>query len=54
MWSDKSINYLILDLHNGLATNMRHAIIWSNAELLLFGPLGANLSEISIQFKHFH
>ena len=31
---------------NGLAPTRRQAIIWTNAGMLLIGPLGINLSEI--------
>ena len=31
----------------------RQAIIWSNAEILLIGPLGTNFSEISIEIYIF-
>ena len=34
---------------NGLSPGRRQAIIWTNAELLLIGPLGTNFSEISIK-----
>ena len=34
---------------NGLSPDRRQAIIWSNAGILLTGPLGTNLSEISIE-----
>ena len=42
---------------NGLSPDRRQAIIWSNAGILLAGPLGTNLSEISIEtfsFKKRH
>ena len=31
----------------------RHAIIWTNARILLIGPLGTNLSEILIELHAF-
>ena len=31
---------------NGLLPGWRQAIIWTNAGILLIGPLGTNLSEI--------
>ena len=34
---------------NGLSPGRRHAIIWTNAAVLLIGPLGTNLSEILIE-----
>ena len=38
----------IIDSDNGLSPDRRQAIIWTNAGLLLFGPLGTNFSEILI------
>ena len=37
----------------GLSPGRRHAIIWTNAEILLIGPLGTNFSEISIEIHSF-
>ena len=34
---------------NGLSSGRRQAIIWTNAEILLIGPLGTNFSEILIE-----
>ena len=34
---------------NGLSPGRRHAIIWTNAVILLIGPLGTNFSEIQIK-----
>ena len=44
---------------SGLSTGWRQAIIWTNAETLLIGPLGTNFSEILIKiytlsFKKMH
>ena len=44
---------------NGLSPGWRQAIIWTNARILLIGPLGTNLREISIEihklsFKKMH
>ena len=44
---------------NGLSPGWREAIIWTNAGILLFGPLGTNFSEILIvihtfSFKKLH
>ena len=44
---------------NGLSPGRRQAIIWTNAGILLFGPLGTNFSEIFIEiyvfsFKKMH
>ena len=51
----------IIGSDNGLSPDRRQAIIWTNAGLLLIGPLGTNFSEILIgiqtfssEFKHFH
>ena len=38
---------------NGLSPGRRQAIIWTNAEILLIGPLGTNLSEILIEIQIF-
>ena len=34
---------------NGLSPGRRQAIIWTNAGILLIGPLGTNFSEILIE-----
>ena len=39
----------IIGSDNGLSPDRRHAIIWTNAELLLIGPWGTNFSEILIR-----
>ena len=44
---------------NGLSPGRRQAIIWTNAGILLIGPLGTNFSEIlieidTISFKKMH
>ena len=39
----------IIGSDNGLSPDWRQAIIWTNAGLLLIGPLGANFSEILIE-----
>ena len=36
---------------NGLSPGRRQAIIWSNAGIMLIGPLGTNFSEILIGIK---
>ena len=36
----------IIGSDNGLAPDRRQAIIWTNAGILLIGPLGTNFSEI--------
>ena len=38
---------------NGLSAGQCQAIIWSNAGILLIGPLGTNFSEISIEIHPF-
>ena len=38
---------------NGLSPRRRQAIIWTNAGILLIGPLGTNFSEISIKILTF-
>ena len=38
---------------NGLSPGRRQAIIWTNAGILLIGPLGTNLSEILIEIYTF-
>ena len=38
---------------NGLSPERRQAIIWTNAEILLIGPLGTNFSEILIEIQTF-
>ena len=44
---------------NGLSPGRRQAVIWTNAGILLIGPLGTNFNEISIEihklsFKKMH
>ena len=41
----------IIALDNGLEPGRRQAIIWTNAGILLIGPLRANFSEILIQMQ---
>ena len=38
---------------NGLSPGRRQAIIWTNAGIVLIGPLGTNFSEISIEILAF-
>ena len=38
---------------NGLSPGRRQAIIWTNAGILLIGPLGTNISENSIEILTF-
>ena len=43
----------IIDSDNSLSPGRRQAIIWTNAGILLTGPLGTNFSEISIGIQIF-
>ena len=43
----------IIGSNNGLPPDRRQAIIWTNAQLLLIGPLGINFSEILIEILTF-
>ena len=43
----------IIDSDNGLSPGRRQAIIWTNAGILLIGPLGTNFSEIFIKILTF-
>ena len=43
----------IIGSDNGLSPQRRQAIIWTNAGILLIGPLGTNFSEISIGIQTF-
>ena len=43
----------IIGSDNGLSPDRRQAIIWTNAEILLIGPLGTNFSEILIEIITF-
>ena len=43
-------NLTIIGSDNGLLAGQHQAIIWTNAGILLTGPLGTNLSEILIEF----
>ena len=43
----------IIGSDNGLSPDRRQAIIWTNAGLLLIGPLGTNFSEIFIEILTF-
>ena len=53
------VKLTIIGSDNNLSHGRRQAIIWVNAEKLLIGPLGTNLSEILIgiqtsSFKKMH
>ena len=43
----------IIGSDNGLSPGRRQAIIWTNAGILLIGPLGTNFSEIFIGIQAF-
>ena len=47
------IRLTIIGSDNGLSPDRRQAIIWTNAGLLLIGPLGTNFSEILIEILTF-
>ena len=42
-------NQTIIGSDNGLSSRRRQAIIWTNAGILLIGPLGLKFSEILIE-----
>ena len=46
-------NLTIIGSDNGLSPDLHQAIIWTNAEILLIGPFGANLSKILIEIHTF-
>ena len=46
-------NLTIIGSDNGLSPERRRAIIWTNAGILLIGPLGTNFSEILIEIQTF-
>ena len=43
----------IIGSDNGLSSDRRHAIFLTNAGILLFGPLGTNISETLIEIHTF-
>ena len=43
----------IIGSDNGLSPDRRQAIMWTNAGILLIGPLGTNFNEISIEILKF-
>ena len=47
------IKLTIIGSDNGLSPVRRQAIIWTNAEIMLIGPLGTNFSEILIEIFTF-
>ena len=46
-------NLTIIGSDNGLSPDRRQAIIWTNAGILLIGPLGINFNEILIGIQTF-
>ena len=44
---------IIIGSDNGLSPGRRQAIIWTNAGILLIGPLGTNFNEILIEIDTF-
>ena len=44
---------VIIGSDNDLLPGRREAIIWTNAVILLIGPLGTNFSEILIEIQTF-
>ena len=48
-----SVNYTIMGSYNGLSPGWHQTIIWTNAGILLIGPLGTNFNEIVIETKIF-
>ena len=46
-------NLTIIGSNNGLLSGRRQAIIWTNAVLLLIGPLGTNFSKILFEIQTF-
>ena len=47
------IKLIIIGSYNGLSPERHQAIIWTNAEILLIGPLGTNFSEILMKIYIF-
>ena len=47
------VDLTIIGSDNGLSPGRRQAIIWTNAGILLIGPLGTNFSEIVIEIQTF-
>ena len=49
---DASVNRAMFGSDNGLAPGRRQAIIWSNAGILVIGPLWTNFSEMLIEYMY--
>ena len=47
------VDLTIIGSDNGLSPGRRQAIIWTNAGILLIGPLGTNFSETLIEIQTF-
>ena len=47
------VKLTIISSDNGLSPERRQAIIWTNAGILLIGPLGTNFSEMLIEIQTF-
>ena len=47
------VDLTIIGSDNGLSPGRRQAIIWTNAGILLFGPLGTKFSELLIEIHTF-
>ena len=50
----KSVNWVNIGSDNGLTPVWHQAITWTNDDLLSFGPLRTNFSEIRIKIQIFH
>ena len=48
-----SVNWVNIGSNNGLSPGQRQVIIWTNAWILLIGPLGTNCNEISFEIHVF-
>ena len=48
-----SVNYATIGSDNGLSPGQCQVIIWTNAGILLIGPLGTNFGEILIEIHTF-
>ena len=47
------MNWVSISSSNGLLPDRRQAITWTNADLLVIGPLGMNFSETGIKIQKF-
>ena len=48
-----SVNWVSISSDNGLSPDRRQAIIWTNAGILITGPLGTNFNEIQLKIQKF-